>query len=58
MTVNRNLLRVVCVVCGTVLFIVYSVTGANGALTGAAGTLIGVGIDILREHTGKEPEPE
>ena len=53
MTVDRVVLRVSCVVCGTALLIAYAVTGADGALVGAASTLIGVGIDVLRERIEK-----
>ena len=53
---DRKYLRITCVVCGTVLFIVYAVTRANGVLTGAAGALIGAGIDVLGERIANRKE--
>ena len=50
MEISKNAVRLTCIVCGTALFIVYALTGANGVLTGAAGTLIGVGMDVLRDR--------
>jgi len=47
---NRNTLRAICVICGTALFITYAVTGKDGVLVGTAGTLLGVGIDVLRSR--------
>jgi len=50
LNVDRDFIRCVSIVCGSLLFCVYAVTKSDGLLTGAAGILIGVGIDVLRNR--------
>ena len=50
---DRKTLRIVCVICGTILLVTYVVTGKDGVLIGAATTLLGAGADILGERLSK-----
>lgn len=46
----ESIYRVSLIAGGVACLIVYSVTGMNGALTGTAGTLIGLGIDLFNSR--------
>ena len=55
---DRKTLRIVCVICGTVLLVTYAITGANGVLVGSATALLGAGSDILGEHLANRKATE